>query len=94
MRPDLGRKVVDRLTDQKARHDKIGKGREFTLGEEVLEQNFRGQPKWLDGIATEQTGPVSYKILVVEQLWKRHVDQMHQKQAVVVFMDFTTRLTN
>ena len=42
-------------------------------------QNFRGEPKWLDGTVTEQTGPVSYKVLVGDQLWKRHIDQMHQK---------------
>ena len=42
-------------------------------------QNFLSEPKWLDGTVTEQTGPVSYKVLVGEQLWKRHVDQMHQK---------------
>ena len=53
MRPDLGRKVFDRQTDQKARYDKISKGKEFTLGEEVLVQNFRGEPKWLDGTVTE-----------------------------------------
>lgn len=79
MRPGRGRKVFDRQTDQNARHYKISKGREFTLDEEVLVQNFRGEPKSLDGIVTEQTSPVSYKLLVGEQLWKRHVDQMHQK---------------
>ena len=79
MRPGRGRKVFDRQTDQNARPYKISKGREFTLDEEVLVQNFRGEPKSLDGIVTEQTGPVSYKLLVGEQLWKRHVDQMHQK---------------
>ena len=31
MRPELGRKVFDRQTDQKARYGKISKGREFTL---------------------------------------------------------------
>ena len=79
MRLGRGRKVFDRQTDQNARHYKISKGREFTLDEEVLMQNFRGEPKSLDGIVTEQTGPVSYKLLVGEQLKKRHVDQMHQK---------------
>ena len=77
MRPGRGRKVFDRQTDQNARHYKISKGREFTLDEEVLVQNFRGEPKSLDGIVTEQTSPVSYKLLVGEQLWKRHVDQKH-----------------
>ena len=49
------------------------------FGEEVLVQNFREEPKWLNGTVMEQPGPVSYKVLVGEQLWKRHVDQMHQK---------------
>ena len=42
-------------------------------------QDFRGEPNWLDGTVTDQPGPVSYKGLVREQLWKRRVDQMHQK---------------
>ncbi|KAL9979213.1 hypothetical protein ACROYT_G016843 [Oculina patagonica] len=74
------RDMFSRQTDQKARHDKVSKEREFTLGEQVLVQNFRGEPKWLGGVITEQTGPVSYKVLVGDQLWKRHVDQMHQKR--------------
>ena len=47
--------------------------------EEILLQDIRGVPKWLDGTVTEQPGPVSYKVLVERQLWKRHVDQIHQK---------------
>ena len=31
------------------------------------------------GTVTEQTSPVSHKVLVKEQLWKRHVDQIHQR---------------
>ena len=42
-------------------------------------QDIRGVRKWLDGTVTDQPGPVSYKVLVGEQLWKRHVDQIHQK---------------
>ena len=42
-------------------------------------QDIRGVPKWLDGTVTEQPGPVSYKVLVERQLWKRHVDQIQQK---------------
>ena len=79
MRPDLGRKVFDKQSDQKARHDKVSREREFALGEQVLVQNFRGKPRWLNGTVAEQTGPVSYKVLVDDQLWKRHVDQMHQQ---------------
>ena len=42
-------------------------------------QDIGGVRKWLDGTVTDQPGPVSYKVLVGEQLWKRHVDQIHQK---------------
>ena len=38
--------------------------------EEVLVQDIRGVRKWLDGTVTDQPGPVSYKVLVGEQLWK------------------------
>ena len=69
MRPDLGRKVFDKQSDQKARHDKVSRERKFALGEQVLVQNFRGKPRWLNGTVAEQTGPVSYKVLVGNQLW-------------------------
>ena len=62
--PDLGRKVFNKQSDQKTRHDKSSSEREFALGEQVLVQNFRGEPKWLDGTVTEQTDPLSYKVLV------------------------------
>ena len=38
--------------------DKGSKERDFTIGEQALIQNFRGEPKWLDGTVTEQTGSV------------------------------------
>ena len=79
MHPDLGRKVFDKQSDLKAKHDKVSREREFALGEQVLVQNFRGKPQWLNCTVAEQAGPVSHKVLVGDQLWKRHVDQMHQQ---------------
>ena len=78
MFPGLGGKVFDKRIDQKSRMDKGSKERDFTIGEQALIQNFRGEPKWLDGAVTEQTGSVYRKALVGDQLWKRHVDQMLQ----------------
>ena len=79
MSPGLGGKGFDKRSDQKSRIDKGSKERDFTIGEQVLLRNFRGQPKWLDGTVTELTGSVYYyKVLVVDQLWKRHVDRIHQ----------------
>ena len=42
-------------------NDKVSREREFALGEQVLVQNFRGKPRWLNGTVAEQTGPVSKK---------------------------------
>ena len=78
MRPDMGRKVFDKQSNQKARRDEVSREREFTLGEQVLVQNFRGKPRWLDGTVAVQTGPILHKVLVGDELWKRHIDQMHQ----------------
>ena len=40
MRPDLAGKVFNKRSDQKSRMDKGIKEREFTIGEQVLLQNF------------------------------------------------------
>ena len=39
----------------------------------ILVRNLRGGPKW---IVTEQTGPVSYKVQVNDQIWRCHTDQL------------------
>lgn len=52
LRPNLGRKISDRQMYDKAEHDRKSKEREFSIGEEVLVQNFRGVPKW-----SEATSP-------------------------------------
>ena len=78
MGPGLGGKILDKPSDQKSRMIKGSKEGEFTIGEQVLLENFRGQLKWLDGTVTEQTSSVYHKALVRDQLWKRHVDQIHQ----------------
>ena len=54
LRPNLGRKISDRQIYDKAEHDRKSKEHEFSIGEEVLVQNFRCEPKWL-----ERTGLVS-----------------------------------
>ena len=79
LRPDLGRKVFEKQIDQKAIFDRTSKERHFSIGEEVLVQNFRGEPKWIEGTVAERTGPVSYRVIVGDQIWKRHVDQIREK---------------
>ena len=48
----LGGKVFDKRSDQKSRMDRGRKKRDLTIGGQVLLQNVRGEPKWLDGTVT------------------------------------------
>ena len=63
----------------KAEDDHKSKEREFSIVEEVLVQNFRCEPKWLEATVVERTGPVSCKTQIGEEVWKQHVDQMRDK---------------
>ena len=76
---DLKRKVIHKKMEKKTRHDRTSKQRQFALGQQVLVENFRGKSRWLDAIVMEQTGPVSYKVLIGDQLRKHHLDQMREK---------------
>ena len=64
-------------------HDLRAKERRFEVGESVLAENFRGPPKWLKATITEQTGPVSFRVMLESgEIWRRQVDQIirfHEK---------------
>ena len=46
-------------------------------------QNLRDGPKWLSGVIVEQTGPVSYRVQVSDQIWRCHADQLLDHTRVV-----------
>ena len=62
--------------NQKRLHDAHSKFRLFEVGQSVLVRNLREGPKWLTGTVLEQTGPVSYRVQVSDQIWRRHTDQL------------------
>ena len=79
LRPDLSRKTASKQSEQKMQHDMHAKERNFEVGESVLVENFRGQPKWLKATVTEKTGPVSFRVMLEDgEICRRHVDQMHE----------------
>ena len=41
-----------------------------------MARNLREGPKWLPGTVIERTGPVSYRVQVRDQVWRRHTDQL------------------
>ena len=76
LKPDLCRKIGSKQNNQKATQDAHSKDKNFQVNETVLAQNFRGEPKWLEAIIIERTGPVSYTVQIGKEIAKRHVDQI------------------
>ena len=46
------------------------------VGETFWVANLRGEPKWLHGVILEQTGPISYRVSVGDDIWRQHIDQL------------------
>ena len=61
---------------KKERHDSRSRNREVDIGETVLTRNLREGPKWATGTITERSGPISYRVQVNDQIWRRHTDQL------------------
>ncbi|KAL0194791.1 hypothetical protein M9458_008363, partial [Cirrhinus mrigala] len=53
------------------------KDRTFAVGDRVLVRDYRRGKKWMPGVVSVKTGPVSYTVDVgLSVHWRRHVDQM------------------
>ncbi|XP_042147460.1 uncharacterized protein K02A2.6-like [Ixodes scapularis] len=79
LHPDLQAEMVDKQEEQALR-GRQGV-REFEPREPVFIRNYLAGPKWLPGIITEITGPVSYKVRTIDgRFWKRHVDQIRRRE--------------
>ncbi|KAM7281410.1 uncharacterized protein ISCGN_005791, partial [Ixodes scapularis] len=79
LHPDLQAEMVDKQEEQALR-GRQGV-REFEPREPVFIRYYLAGPKWLPGIITEITGPVSYKVRTIDgRFWKRHVDQIRRRE--------------
>ena len=78
LKPDVFTKVLDKQARQKQHHDKRSKERHFQVGESVLVENNKPEPKWILGTVVEKLGDISYRVQIGDQVWKRHVDQFLQ----------------
>ena len=76
LRPDISAQLTQQQATQKNTHDRCSRERQFDVGQSVLVENVRGTPKWILGTIVEKTGPISYRVQVGDQLWRRHIDQL------------------
>ena len=62
---------------KKLNHDKFTKDRAFAVNDKVFVNNHQETLTWLEGIVTEITGPLSYKIKLNDgSIVCRHIDHI------------------
>ena len=76
LRPDISTKVQEKQASQKQQHDKSAQERQLQVGQSVLVENSKSEPKWVLGTVLEKLGDISYRVQVGNQIWKRHIDQL------------------
>ena len=71
-----------RQLKQNQSHDGKNELRKFTKDEEVYVENFtKKNPRWIPGIITEVTGPLSYEIRLQDGTKvKRHIDHVRKRE--------------
>ena len=79
LHPSIKEKVKKSQNEQKEDHDKKCKDRQFRVDQEVMVRNYRGD-KWVPGIIIERKGQVTYLVKVGDKEWKRHADQIVNKE--------------
>ena len=94
LRPDISTKVQDKQASQKQHHDKKSRDRHFQVGQSVLVENNKPEPKWVVGTVVEKLGDISYRVQVGNQVWKRHVDQLLQTTITQANTDTNNDITD
>ena len=62
LRPSLDERVRARQSQQKLNHDKKSRARQFSIDDQVFVRNHTQGDKWLPGVITALSGPVSYRV--------------------------------
>ena len=88
----LSQRVEQKQQFQKMRHDSHKPYREFKVGDTVYVEDFTpSSQKWIEGIITDVTGPLSYKVKLNNGTEvHRHVDSVKQRSNPVVVTEEAT----
>ena len=79
IRPNVNQKVQKKQDVQRKYQDKHSKAKEFSIAESVWVRDYRGLDKWTPGMIKERTGPLSYRVQVQQEVWKRHAEQLRHR---------------
>ena len=85
LKPNYSKVVSNKQDSQKHYHDKSKVVRKFESGQNVLVlDNRQNKNKWISGTIIEQIGPLTYHILVGDEIWKRHVDHIIKSKSHII----------
>ncbi|XP_052003949.1 uncharacterized protein K02A2.6-like [Xyrauchen texanus] len=82
LKPNIAMRVRRRQYKQKEEHDSRAAERHFDVDDRVYLRNTTGdKPKWIPGLVTQLTGPVSYRVQgeLTDQVYRRHGDQLRPR---------------
>ncbi|XP_057711364.1 uncharacterized protein K02A2.6 [Corythoichthys intestinalis] len=82
LKPNIAMRVRRRQYLQKEEHDNRAAERQFGVDDPVNLRNTAGdKPKWIPGVVTQQTGPVSYRVQgeSTDQVYRHHGDQLRPR---------------
>ena len=82
LKPNIQETVRRKQYLQKEGHDRKALDRQFDVEEQVYLRNTAGDtPRWIPGVITQQSGPVSYKVrgAATDQEYRRHGDQLRPR---------------
>ena len=66
VKPSLEKRVRSRISKQKEDHDRTAKERILVDGQKVYAKNFRGKPRWLPGTIIQVSGPLSFRVELLD----------------------------
>ena len=77
LKPNTAERVEQKQRDQKAKHDKKAKARQFGVGDHVFVKNHGVGERWVPGVIREMSGPVSFHVELEDGRHKRcHQDHL------------------
>ena len=62
-------------------HDRTARDREFAVGQPVFARQYLGPRKWVGGVISRRTGPLSYDVQVGDQISSKHSSQLLPNRA-------------
>ena len=80
--PFINDNVSNSQARQKLYHDSTSSDRDIGVRDNVYVRNYGEGKRWVPGVVTDQTGPVSFKVRTSKGIERRHQDQLRSTECV------------